>query len=136
MEEKFMQSTTVPSSKRSVWAGLIISGLMVLFLLFDCIVKLLQLAVATRATGRLGYAESVVFGIGVVELVCTVLYVIPRTSILGAILLTGYLGGATATHVRIGDPYFFPIVVGVLVWLGQWLRDEHLRALVPLRKSD
>lgn len=131
-----MQPTTVPNSKRSVWAGLIISGLMVLFLLFDCIVKLLQLAVATQATARLGYAESVVFGIGVVELVCTVLYVIPRTSILGAILLTGYLGGATATHVRIGDPYFFPILVDVLIWLGQWLRDEQLRALVPLRKSD
>ena len=131
-----MQSTTVPGSKKRGWAGLIVSGLMVLFLLFDCIVKLLQLAIATEATVRLGYAESLVFGIGVVELACTVLYVIPRTSILGAILLAGYLGGATATHVRIGDPYFFPIVIGVLIWLGLWLRDEQLQTLIPLRKRD
>jgi hypothetical protein len=82
---------------------------------------------------RLGYGEGHALPIGILEIVCTVLYVIPRTSVLGAILLTGYLGGATATHVRIGDPFFIPIILGVLIWLGLLLRDSRLRALLPLR---
>lgn len=123
-------------SKKRLWAGRIISGLTVLFLLFDCVVKLLKLAVAIEATARLGYTESLVFGIGVAEFVCTILYVIPRTSVFGAILLTGYLGGATATHVRIGDPFFFPIVFGALIWAGLWLRDDQLRTFIPLRRMD
>lgn len=123
-------------SKKRLWAGRIISGLTVLFLLFDCVVKLLKLAVAIEATARLGYPESLVFGIGVAEFVCTILYVIPRTSVFGAILLTGYLGGATATHVRIGDPFFFPIVFGALIWAGLWLRNDQLRTFIPLRRMD
>ena len=78
-------------------------------------------------------AESVILPIGIVLLVCTVLNVIPRTCVLGAILLTGYLGGATATHVRVGEPFFFPILFGVLIWAGLFLRDDRLRALIPLR---
>jgi DoxX-like family len=124
---------TAPASKKMLWAGRSVSALVVLFLLFDSLVKLMQLSLAVEPTIRLGYPESLVLGIGMVELVCLVVYAIPPTSILGAILLTGYLGGATATHVRIGDPFFFPIVVGVLVWLGLFLRDNRLRALLPLR---
>jgi hypothetical protein len=85
----------------------------------------------------LGYPESLALGLGIIEIACTVIYVVPRTTVLGAILLTGFLGGAVATHVRVGDPLFshslFPIYVGVLVWLGLYLRDDQLRALIPLR---
>ena len=85
---------------------------------------------------QFGFPESLIFPLGILELACTVVYLIPRTSILGAILLTGYLGGAVATHVRVGEglfPVLFPVIMGVLVWGGQWLRDERLRALIPLR---
>jgi sulfur-carrier protein len=122
-----LRKETAPVSGKGLWAGSIISGLTVLFLTFDAVMKVLRLAPAIDATVRLGYPESVVFGLGLVELACTVIYVIPRTSFLGAILLTGYLGGATATHVRIGQPFFFPIVVGLLIWAGLALRDARLR---------
>jgi hypothetical protein len=102
-------------------------------LLFSGTLKLIKPAPVVEEFARLGYPESLVLGIGLLELACTAVYVIPRTSILGAILLTAYLGGATATHVRIGDPFFSPIVVGVLVWGGLFLRDDRLRALIPLR---
>lgn len=94
-------------------------------------------APVVEATVRLGYPESVIVPLGFVLLVCTVLYLIPLTSVLGAILLTGYLGGAVATHVRAGEGLFslvFPIIFGVLIWLGLYLRDDRLRALVPLRR--
>jgi hypothetical protein len=135
-----MQSTqAAPISRTSLWAGRIISGLMVLFLLFDAIVKLLKAAPAMQGTTQLGYSTSVVFPLGVILLVCVVLYAVPRTSVLGAILLTGYLGGAVATQVRVGHPLFsqilFPVYVGVLLWLGLYLRDERVRAMVPLRSS-
>jgi hypothetical protein len=104
------------------------------FLLFDGGVKVMKVQGAVEATVRLGYPARLLLAIGIVELTCTILYVIPRTSILGAILLTGYLGGATATQVRLEDPwFFFPVVVGVLVWLGLYLRDPRLRELIPLR---
>jgi DoxX-like protein len=96
--------------------------------------KLAKPAPVVEGFVRLGYPESLALGIGIVELACAVIYVIPRTSVLGAILLTGYLGGATATHVRIGEPFFMPIILGVLVWGGLFLRDERLRALLPLRQ--
>ena len=127
---------TSATSKKMLWTGRIISALVVLFLLLDAVVKVLKLAPAVEAGTRLGYSESAVFGIGILLLVCTALYVIPRTAILGAILLTGYLGGATATHVRVGAdlfPILFPIILGAFVWLGIYLRDERLRALFPLR---
>jgi len=139
MPKIFMQSQTQitsATSKKMLWTGRIISALVVLFLLLDAVVKVLKLAPAVEAGTRLGYSESAVFGIGILLLVCTALYVIPRTAILGAILLTGYLGGATATHVRVGAdlfPILFPIILGAFVWLGIYLRDERLRALFPLR---
>jgi hypothetical protein len=130
-----MHSTTktAPRSNKQLWAGRIVSALPVLMLLFSGVMKLLKPAAVVTEFGRLGYSESVVLGIGIVELLCTVVYLIPRTAVLGAILLTGYLGGATATHVRIGDPFIFPIIFGVLLWLGLYLRDQRLRALLPLR---
>jgi hypothetical protein len=127
---------TASASKKRHWAGYIISALPVLFLLFDGIMKLVKPTAVVQATVRLGYPESVILGLGIVLITCTVLYMIPRTSILGAILLTGYLGGAVATHVRVGDPWFpilFPVLVAVLVWGGLVLRDDRLRALIPLR---
>jgi len=117
----------------SIWTGRIVSALVVLFLVFDGVVKVLKLAVAVEGTARLGYPAGLVMGIGIVELVCVVAYVIPRTSVLGAILLTGYLGGATATQVRLEDPwFFFPVVIGVLLWGGLYLRDARLRTLIPV----
>lgn len=127
---------TAPVSKKMLWAGRIISALPALFLLMDGVMKLVKPAPVVEATVRLGYPESVILEIGIVLLVCTVLYLIPRTAILGAILLTGYLGGAVATHVRVGEglfPVLFPVFFGVLLWGGLWLRDERLRALIPLR---
>lgn len=134
-DEKFIQAGAQPApvSKKRLWAGRIISALPALMLLFSGVVKLMQPAPVVEEFARLGYPESMALGIGILELACTVVYVIPRTSILGAILLTGYLGGATATHARIGDPFFMPIVLGVLVWGGLFLRDDRLRALIPLR---
>jgi hypothetical protein len=121
-----------PVSKKMLWAGRILSAIPVLFLLFDGVAKLTKPASVVEATVRLGYPESIIPGLGILLLVCTVVYVIPHTSVLGAILLTGYLGGAIATHVRIGDPLFpilFPSIVGALI-----LRDERLRTLIPLRR--
>ena len=126
-------SQTTGVSKRTLWAGRIISALPVLFLLFSGVVKLMKPAVVVQEFARLGYPESLVLIIGVIEIGCTVVYVIPRTSVLGALLLTAYLGGATATHVRIGDPFFIPIILGIFVWLGLYLRDARVHALVPLR---
>src|SRR5260370_32972975 len=103
-----MQSATqtAPVSNKMVWVGRLISALPILFLLFDSVMKLMRIAPVLESMAKLGYPESLARGIGILELVCVVLYLIPRTSILGAILLTGYLGGAVATHVRIGDPLF------------------------------
>jgi DoxX-like family len=120
-----------------LWTGRTIGILAVLFLLFDSVVKLLTLPLAVEGTARLGYPESLVFWIGVIELVCLAVYVTPRTAVLGAILLTGYLGGAVATHMRIASPLsshvLFPVYVALLVWGALFLRDGRLRALIPLR---
>ena len=125
---------TAPVSKKMLWAGRILSALPVLMLLFSGAMKLVKPVSVLEGFVGLGYPESLALWIGIVELACAVLYVIPRSSVLGAILLTGYLGGATATHVRIGEPFFIPIVLGVLVWGGLYLRDERLRTLLPLRQ--
>jgi hypothetical protein len=102
-------------------------------MIFDGGVKVLKLAPAVEGTAKLGYPASIVFPLGIVALACTALYAIPRTSVLGAILLTGYLGGATATQVRVGSTsYLFPVVLGILLWLGIYLRDIRVRGLVPL----
>ena len=128
---------TAPFSKKRLWAGRIISALAVLFLLFDAITKLMKVAPVLEASARLGYPASLAVGIGSLLLACVVVYAIPRTSILGAILLTGYLGGAVAANVRVGDPLFetfFPVIFGVLIWAGIFLRDDRLRTLIPLRR--
>jgi hypothetical protein len=124
-------------SKAMVWTGRVLSTLAVLFCLMDGIMKLVKPPIVVQSTVELGYPESAILPIGLVLLVCTVLYVIPRTAILGAILLTGYLGGAVATHVRVGAgafPIVFPIIFGALVWGGLFLRDGRVRALIPLRR--
>jgi len=127
---------TVPSSKTMLWVGRIISGLMIVFMLFDAGVKILKLPAAVEGTVRLGYPVSTIQPVGVIALVCVLLYAIPRTSILGAILLTGYLGGATATQVRVQDAWFvFPAVLGALIWAGLYFRDERLRSLIPLNRQ-
>ena len=120
-------------SNRVLWAGRIISTLPALFLLIDGIMKLVKPRVVVEATAQLGYPESVIVGIGIVLLACTILYLIPRTAIFGAILLTGYLGGAVATHVRISGPLFnivFPVILGAMLWGGLYLRDQRVRSLV------
>ena len=127
------ETQTNPVSKKILWAGYIISAIPVLMLLVSGVMKLVKSAPVVEGFIRFGYPESLALGIGLVELACAAIYVIPRTSVLGAILLTGYLGGATATHVRIGDPFFAPIVLGVMVWGGLFFRDARLRDLLPLR---
>ncbi|MBA2525470.1 MAG: DoxX family protein [Pyrinomonadaceae bacterium] len=134
--ESSIQTTSV--SKKGLWAGRIISALPALFLLVDGVMKLVKPAPVVEATVGLGYSENVIIPLGIVLLVCTVLYLIPHTYVLGAILLTGYLGGAVATHVRAGEGLFsivFPVIFGVLIWLGLYLRDDRLRALIPLRQE-
>lgn len=123
-----------PVSKTMLWVGRVITALMIVFMLFDAGIKLLKLPPAVEGTVRLGYPASAVQPIGIVALVSVLLYALPRTSVLGAILLTGYLGGATATQVRLQDPWFlFPAGLGVLVWAGLYFRDGRLRALIPLK---
>ena len=131
------ESSDHPRTARRVrrlgWVG---SALPVAFLLFDGVTKITGLAPAVEGTVRLGYPEHLVVPIGAVLLVCALLYVLPRTAILGAVLLTGYLGGAAATQVRVESWWFlFPVLLGVLLWAGLYLRDERLRALVPLRAA-
>jgi hypothetical protein len=123
-------------AKKQLRAGRLMSALPALFLLVDGGMKLVKPVPVVEATVRLGYPESVIFGLGIVLLACTVVYLVPRTSILGAILLTGYLGGAVATQVRVGEgwfPIFFPVILGVLVWGGLFLRDERLRIFLTRR---
>ena len=130
-----MSSEVQTISKGQLWAGRIISGLPALLLLVDAVMKFIKPAPVVDTTVKLGYPESAIVGIGAVLLVSTVLYLIPKTSVLGAILLTGYLGGAVATHVRVQEGWFpiiFPVVFGALLWLGLYLRDQRLRALLPL----
>src|SRR5918998_781985 len=126
------QGASVGFAPRSArWAGRIVSALVVAFLLFDAGIKVMMLEPAVEGSVQLGYPEATVFGIGLALLVSTALYAVPRTAFLGAILLTGYLGGAVATQERLEDPWFlFPAFFGVLVWGGLFLRDERIRALV------
>jgi hypothetical protein len=132
-------ASTIPSrraeSNRLLWTGRILSGIAVAFLIFDSAGKLLQVQPVIEGTIQLGYPEDVVFGLGVTLLSCVLAYVIPQTSLLGAVLLTGYLGGAVATHVRVGNPLLshvlFPTYVAALLWGGLVLRDATLRSFTP-----
>jgi hypothetical protein len=125
-----------PASRASLWAGRILSALAILLFIVTASFGFLKPAVTMQGFVHYGYPEGAMLRITIVEIVCAIVYAIPRTSVLGAILLTGYLGGATATHVRVGEPFFLPILVGVVIWLGLYLRDTRLRALVPLRDSE
>ncbi|GMV91076.1 MAG: hypothetical protein AMXMBFR82_08540 [Candidatus Hydrogenedentota bacterium] len=129
-----MSSEIAPVSKAARWTGYIMSALPVLMLLMSATMKFLKPPAVLEGFEHLGYPVSLAFPLGIVELVCTILYVIPQTSVLGAILLTAYLGGATATHVRVEEAFFMPIVLGILIWGGLFLRDPRIRNLIPLRK--
>ena len=126
------------ASRAALWSGRVITALVVLFLALDSGIKLLQLPAVREAMAPLGYPADLGLVIGVIEAACLVLYVIPQTAVLGAILLTGLLGGSAAAHLRVGDPLLthvlFGVYVGILAWGGLYLRDEKLRALIPLRR--
>ena len=126
------------TSKPVLWVGRVLSALPVLMLTFSAVMKFTRSPqVMEGFVGKFGYPEGTLLPIGVVELICALLYAVPRTSVLGAILRTGYMGGATATHVRVSDPWFMAVLLGVVAWAGLYLRDPRLRALLPLRtKAD
>ena len=134
----FPATYTVESNKQ-VWTGRVFSALAVLFLTMDAVMKLIVVPEAVKGTGQLGWPVSSIVPLGILQAILLIIYVMPRTSVLGAILWTGYLGGAVATHVRVGNPLFshilFPTYVAALLWLGLWLRDRRVRALVPLRRA-
>jgi hypothetical protein len=132
-----MQTTT---SKGALWTGRVLSGLFILFMAFDSAIKLADMQVVRDAMKQLEYPVQYDVLIGAIELVCLALYVIPRTAVLGAVLLTGVMGGAIATHLRMSDPLFshtlFGVYLGVLAWVGLYLRDGRVRALLVLRRGD
>ena len=130
----------LPASAPARWVGRILSGLVIVFLMFDGAIKLVPWPIVTETMDRMGYGSSdaLMRGLGAITIVCTLLYAIPPTSILGAILLTGYLGGAIASHVRIDSPMLthtlFGLYLGLMLWGGLWLRDRTLRGLIPFRR--
>jgi hypothetical protein len=128
-----MNAVQTSNPKAALWSGRVITFIVVAMLLFSAIMKLSMAEPVRTEFARLGYQENVIIAIGVTEIVCALIYAVPQTAVLGAILLTGYLGGAIATHVRIADPFYGPAIGGVLVWLGVFLRDPRLRKLIPLR---
>lgn len=129
---------TVPVSNARLWSARIMMALAVLFLLFNGVLHIMSIPTVQESFIQLGYPSDIGVVLGIIQLACLVLYLIPRTSILGVILLTGYLGGAIATHVRIGNPLFshslFPVYIGILLWGGLFLMDNRLRNLIPLRR--
>jgi len=130
-----MQGETMP--KAWIWVGRVLGTLLALFLVFDAGMKLVKPAFVVEATTQLGFSESVIVPLGVVLLISSVLYLIPRTAVLGAILLTGYLGGAIATHIHAGHGAFeilFPAIFGALLWGSLYLKDGRIRSLIPLRR--
>jgi hypothetical protein len=132
-----VENQPLPVSAGALWAGRVISLLPALFLLLDAVMKLVKPAFVVEGTVKLGYPEYVIVPLGVVLLVSTLLYLIPRTAVLGAILLTGYLGGAVDTHVHAGQGWFeilFPVLFGVLIWTGLVVRDRQVRAVVFSRR--
>ncbi len=134
------QATATTGSRKLLFAGRAMSGLVVLFLLFDSIGKLMRVPQVMKGTTELGISASLVVPIGIVLLVCTVLYAIPRTSVLGAILLSGYLGGAVAIQLRVGNPLFgyvlFPVYLGILLWGGLYCREPKVARSIPFKSND
>ncbi len=136
LETPVMYPETINISKKRIWAGRILSGWAALFFLMDGGMKLFKPPVVVKSTVQLGYPESAIVGIGIVLLACTILYLIPRTAIFGAVLLTGYLGGAVASQFRVGAPWFnilFPVAFGCFVWGGLYLRDKRLKSVLASR---
>jgi hypothetical protein len=130
-----MQSTTAVS-KTTLWTGRVMSALPVLLILLGSVMKLMRHPSVLEGFARAGIPERLILPVGLIELICVVVYLIPRTSVLGAILMTGLLGGATITTLRVGDPtYPMPVILGMLAWGGLYMRDLRLRALIPLRKE-
>lgn len=133
-------SQTAPVSPGALWTGRVLSGLIVLFMIFDGVIKLPPLDVVTQTMTQIGWPAdaNVARLLGVIGLVSTALYAVPRTSVLGAILLTAYMGGAIATHMRIGSPLFshtlFGVYLGIILWAGLFLRDPRVRALIPFSR--
>jgi len=127
------ESQNTPVSKKVRWVGYILSALPALLFAFSATMKLLRPPEVLKGFTHLGYPEHLALALGILELACTIIYVIPRTSILGAILLTGFLGGAIASHVRIGEPVITHVILGVMIWAGLFLRDRRLRVLIPFR---
>jgi hypothetical protein len=124
-----------PVSKTTLWIGRVMSALPVLLVLLSSVMKLMKMAAVVEGFARAGLSERLIIPVGVIELVCVIVYVIPQTAVLGAILMTGLLGGATITTLRIGDPtYPMPVILGMLAWGGLFLRDTRLRELIPIRK--
>jgi hypothetical protein len=128
-------ATPAPTSKKMVWTGRVISAIPVLLMVFSATMKLIKAAPVVQGMPRYGYPESQIVILGALELLSCIVYLIPSTAVLGAILMTAYLGGATATNVRIGDPsYIMTVLLGVFVWGGLFFRDARLRALIPFRR--
>ncbi len=131
-----MQTTNQRTSNKALWTGRILSGIAIVFMLFDSVTKILRVDAVVKASAQFGYPVSLLSTIGIILLVCLVIYVIPRTSILGALLITGYLGGAVEANLRIGTPLFtnalFPVYFAVLVWGGLVLREERVRKMFSL----
>jgi hypothetical protein len=129
------QTAVAPVSKARFWIGVVLSAIPVLMLTMSAVMKVMQPAPDfAKGMEHLGWGLHLAIPLAVLEITCTLLYLIPRTSVLGAILLAAYLGGATATHVRVGDPWFIPVLLGVSLWLGLWLREPRLHDVLPLRK--
>ncbi|MGQ0543432.1 MAG: DoxX family protein [Blastocatellia bacterium] len=128
---------TASASKTLFWIGWVLSIISALMLIMSGSMKLIQPASMAADTAKglehIGWRVDQLTGLGILELACTIIYLIPKTAVLGAILLAAYLGGAVATHVRVGDAFFVQVLIGVVVWLGLWLRDPRLRELLPLR---
>ncbi len=135
-ESKHVGQDTRAPKRWMLWTGWVLSALPILMMLFSSAMKFSNRSdVVGMFVGKFGYPESTLFTIGVVELACAVLFAIPRTAVLGAVLVTGYLGGAIATHVRVGDAFVPPLALAVMAWVGLYLRDERVRELLPLRKA-
>ena len=126
-----------PTSKKMLWASYIISAIPVLMMASSAVAKFVKPASVVQGFAQFGFPESYISRIGVLELICVAVYLIPRTSVLGAILVTGYLGGATVTHLRVGDPAFVgPVIAGIFVWGGLFFREPRVRALIPFRSPN
>ena len=123
------------ASGKIVWVGRVISALVSFLFAMSAVMKLKGGPEVVQGMAHLGLPESLIVPLGILEISCVVIYAIPATSVLGAILLTGYIGGAILAHLRVGDPFFMQIAIGILIWLGLYLRENRLKALIPLRKN-